>query len=367
MLNQDLYDKLVARFGADDVLIVNQGFKGEFQFGEREVIVGQQIRSYKTLRKVYDGAFVGEEFRVCCPFCMDSRHRLYINHQWGVYYKKINSRNLWLINCYNEGCMRDYQKRMQFYNSLVHDQEMHLDTRAAKQRPKNQVVSWPGEMLRLSHLAKVEPSNPVLHYLLSRGLCPIKLENLYDVRFCKQAFWDGSDVTGRLVVPVYRGEKMVTWSARKIREDAPGPKWRHAKAPTAGVIYGLKQAVKHSVVVPVEGPGDRWSVGPCSFATLGKVIGQRAVRIAAAVNRHDVRAIPVLYDPEMSEDAIRHGRKHHIERAVDDLQPLVDCPVFGVYLPEGTDPGGLEGDYVWWHINQELRKRGLRHLVRRES
>ena len=26
----------------------------------------------------------GEYYRIACPFCLDTRHRLWINHRWGV-------------------------------------------------------------------------------------------------------------------------------------------------------------------------------------------------------------------------------------------------------------------------------------------
>ena len=46
-----------------------------------------------------------EDYRVNCPFCSDTRHRLYISCQWGVYDPFAGHSNIHLIRCYNENCV----------------------------------------------------------------------------------------------------------------------------------------------------------------------------------------------------------------------------------------------------------------------
>lgn len=56
----------------------------------------------------------GETYRVCCPVCGDTRHRLYINHRWGVYDRRSQSSHYELLHCFNEEC----EKTPGFHHAL---------------------------------------------------------------------------------------------------------------------------------------------------------------------------------------------------------------------------------------------------------
>src|SRR4051794_18793914 len=63
----------------------------------------------------------GEQYRVCCPFCPDTRKRLYINHRWGLFDERTRSKNLWLAKCYNEDCLKCSLRRRSLYNDVFDD------------------------------------------------------------------------------------------------------------------------------------------------------------------------------------------------------------------------------------------------------
>ena len=56
----------------------------------------------------------GETYKVSCPFCSDTRQRLWINHHWGVRDEKTNDDLLHLAHCFNDDCIntREVQKEL---------------------------------------------------------------------------------------------------------------------------------------------------------------------------------------------------------------------------------------------------------------
>src|SRR5205085_9645610 len=48
----------------------------------------------------------GEYYAVSCPYCSDTRQRLWINHRWGKYVPELKLDNLFLAICFNEDCLK---------------------------------------------------------------------------------------------------------------------------------------------------------------------------------------------------------------------------------------------------------------------
>ena len=48
----------------------------------------------------------GEEYRVNCVFCNDTRKRLYFSYQWGERDPRTGQDNLHLVHCFNEDCLQ---------------------------------------------------------------------------------------------------------------------------------------------------------------------------------------------------------------------------------------------------------------------
>ncbi len=72
-LNPDLFEALAASFGT--VLIANEGERARVDYRPSWGSPKGQVR-LKAVRTVS-----GEYYRVDCPFCTDTRKRLWINHQ----------------------------------------------------------------------------------------------------------------------------------------------------------------------------------------------------------------------------------------------------------------------------------------------
>src|SRR5947208_1421278 len=60
----------------------------------------------------------GEYLTVCCPFCNDTRFRLWINYRWGLRDVRTGTRNRWLAICYHEDCLRAEANRVALIRRL---------------------------------------------------------------------------------------------------------------------------------------------------------------------------------------------------------------------------------------------------------
>lgn len=53
-----------------------------------------------------------------CPWCLDTRQRLYINHQWGEPDPVTGGKKLHLAHCFNEGCVDSYPRQKALYDRV---------------------------------------------------------------------------------------------------------------------------------------------------------------------------------------------------------------------------------------------------------
>ena len=63
----------------------------------------------------------GEQYAVNCPFCGDTRQRLYISHMWDTEFVQNNVRyhcSDRLMHCFNEDCVAHPENRQKIVNSL---------------------------------------------------------------------------------------------------------------------------------------------------------------------------------------------------------------------------------------------------------
>ena len=109
VLNPTLYNRLCKLFGS--VKISNQGVA-------MEPMPPISVPDVFDPDKLHlDVAVFGEYMLVSCPYCNDTRNRLWINHMFGQ--KDADGRRLtFLATCYNEGCMANAENRKDFIDKL---------------------------------------------------------------------------------------------------------------------------------------------------------------------------------------------------------------------------------------------------------
>ena len=125
----------------------------------------------------------GEQYRVSCPFCNDTRFRLYVHHTWGqrdLFGRKVN----FLAHCHNEDCLRNPENRQKLTQSLAGAEGVITPVaRSSRVRPSdpNKEYPLPGLVKRLDELP---PDHVARQYLSGRKFDPDKLARIYGVSFC---------------------------------------------------------------------------------------------------------------------------------------------------------------------------------------
>src|SRR4249920_1968854 len=101
-LNPRLYRLLQDNFGT--VKIASPG----------EAMIAQSVREPVSDRPMLAITHSGEYYRLCCPYCNDTRYRLYVNHMYGQK-DRFGRRMKFLAVCYNEtACMAKRENQDDF-------------------------------------------------------------------------------------------------------------------------------------------------------------------------------------------------------------------------------------------------------------
>ncbi len=174
VLNPSLYRRLQRRFGR--VVVANAG----------QAMVYRPARDLCTDAPRLNISQPGEQYRVCCAFCNDTRYRLYVSHMWGRR-DDFGRRMTFLAKCFNEDCLSRDVNRENFIETL---QEMDGPLEDAWVRPgkvlpeEAREVQWPGPVTRIDELPGRHKAR---HYLASRGFDPDKLGRVYGVTYCEES------------------------------------------------------------------------------------------------------------------------------------------------------------------------------------
>ena len=357
MLNPTLF-RLVERAFGEGVLLQAPGVPMEPKY-RSTLVDGKKRVELKPL-------VPGEEYRVNCPYCTDTRNRLYINHRWGVRDEKTRTMNLWLAQCWNENCLASFTRQRDLHNRVYGNVQIgptgiKQPTEEAKQRRTRMGrVRMPGVMWPLVDMMKTTPNHPAIEYLQGRLIDPLYIGEVYNVSYCLDSWNDF--VSNRIVAPFYRSGKLVGWQARYLGKPPTKniPKWYTCPGMSTGaVFYNGDRALRHQTKVVVEGPGDVWGFGPQACAVMKKTMSiEQRQMLTRSFNTGDVVAI--LLDPLQDAKSKARGEEHHIDRLYRELnQGVMRDRVVKVYLPPELDPGESDRDYMRDMIRYEADKKGL--------
>lgn len=353
VLNPTLHRQL-RRFGS--VRIVNPG---EAMAKPRAVLEkGQWRLSYEH---------AGEEYHVNCPYCTDTRRRLYVNHLYGKRSKVSGHRMLHLAICFNENCLANPDHAEDFADQLDDVEGMleRAQVRRGKVVPESaRQVSWPGPCTRIDKLSK---SHGARHYLLSRGFDPDTVGRLYGVSYCVDSFLP--ICRGRLIIPVLDHGKLKGWQARyvgelawKDRKKRRGLPPKYFSCPNSHFrsrcIYNLKRMRQWQTGVVVEGPTDTWRFGAMSGCIFGNTVTPFQRSLLLSIFRR--RTLILMLDPEEFEES-------STKRCVRYFETRMPGRFCAIKLPEDTDPGSLDRDFLRDYVRQEAREHGVEVVYRKVS
>jgi hypothetical protein len=357
MRNNLLYRKLTARFGS--VLIAKEGAEDE-------------------------------QYRVCCPFCGDTRHRLYIDCRWGVYDPATGRKNTHLVKCFNEDCVhpsnddpRSYIEHRDNRNELLETVYRGLNgivelEPATEVYTNNEPLEWPGKVIRLDRLYRKRPKHPAVVYMKQRGFDPVQLGEEYGFVFCDTVEEQRYTMAlGTILMPIYKNGELYSWISRYVGDEINGVPISKTKIKKyyncpgrslSAVGYNLDTVLCYSTIVIVEGILDCIKTGPfatCLFTkSLPLALKKQIVRGLSQYG--DDATVIVMLDPEQDEKEKQKGSPHHIERVAAAFEEYVPN-VLRIYLPNGCDPGSMTHDAITREIKKAARNAKLKICLTRRK
>jgi hypothetical protein len=301
----------------------------------------------------------GEYYRIRCPFCKESKYRLWINHRWGLFVPKLRSDNLHLAHCFNEDCLsvpgHALKLRDWVYNDVVrgHHHDPLLPGRITEATSRD--AEPPGFCV---NLAKLPFEHPVVSYIRRRGQDPIQLGRDYSVGYVELADTRFMAAQGRLYIPIHKNDAFMGWQTRWPHMHVPEGVPKYYSLPGMKkneLLYNYDRARQHEFVVICEGPSDVWSFGPEAVALFGKSMSARQVEM---IREGGWSAAVIMLD----EDALHKkvGSFSAVEKVQAALTQIHGLAVAVVRLPPGKDPGDYDSEYLRAFVAARTGEHGLK-------
>ena len=343
VLCPDLYNKLRMNFPGG-VKIANQG---EGMSQASMIVDGQP---YTQVRHS------GEYYRVCCPFCKDTRHRLWINHMYGQ--PDVTSKPMrFLAYCYNENCLSNFNNW-----KTVSDTIIGFRNAKDRQRPVFAVsdpewldpedigkVEPPGDVIPFSQFMQSTPGHPAVDYMCRQRRYTRQMLDHYEISYCVRADSRYGIARNRIIFPIRTNGELVGWQARSVGEPPLGqPKyWGCPHMKKRLILYNYDNAKDKNFVVVTEGVTDCHAVGDYSVALLGKTVTRYQYDMIMA--NWTNKPVILIFDPDAKEQmrATMHDMLNN------------DMIVVTVDLPDGYDCGDYDRNHIWNIIHAKCNQRGV--------
>lgn len=329
VLCPDLFFRLRRRFGK--VLVTNRGA------GLVMKPVGIDERSSVTS--------AGEYYRVNCPFCNDTRQRLYINHRW------FEHRHM--ANCFNEACMTGELGKLradQLYLWLFNttgpvDLPVHPGKMSDQDTSVPTEITHPDNCVRISSLPS---DHEAVQYITSRGYDPYCLERYLGIGWINENAIPV--MRNRLYIPVYQNGKLYGYQARVIKDDPDRRKQKYVNPvgmKKSKLLYNLDNAKHQNAVVICEGPIDVWSVGPSGVAIFGSDCSSYQLNLIGEHFNGKLIVIALDGDAICKAESLFHKVQHIAPRST----------VVRLTLTGEEDPGMLKSE-LWRRLHCQLTNMG---------
>ena len=334
ILNQGLYSLLRRQFGK--VVVARAG--------EQAVAHAVEYNGKRRIKFLVQG----EYYRINCPFCGETKQKLYINHRWGRGFDEFpGSLFWWASHCFVNDCLSDYgnssELKRRVYltrNTRSRCDEFPIEV-GIIQEPIKGPVQDPGQCVLLEEL---DSTHPACCYVRNRGFNPAELSKNYRVSFCDTALPGFRGAAGRLIVPIIMDGEQLSWQGRYF----PDVDWKATGIPKyyncPGVskrllVYGLDEAKaipSRPFCIIVEGVTDVWALGPGAVCILGKSMSEHQFD---KIKRAGFKNILVMLDADAKDDA---------SDLISKFRSFAS--VVNVEIPENTDPASMiqvDSNGVW--------------------
>lgn len=314
---------------------------------EGELAVLKDVTNIRTRQRYTQRLAGGEEYVTNCPFCGDTRGRLYINYRYGTV-EEDGAENCHLAICFNESCLQNEDNR-----DALHD-KLCCYLLSARNRPltsnakQGGVVSREGQLRtvplpgRILPLSELRPDHYAVKYLRERQYDLNDLMTHWNIGVCTDS--DQSQLIGRIFIPIYMHGNLVGWQGRWPADI----EWKKSKIPKYYnlvnmprrlMLYNYDKAKDEPIVVICEGVTDVWRVGLPGVALLGKTMSpQQAQLVVQAWGEKTIIVCLDANDPDAAKAA---------ESITSQLKAHVPGDVYNVRLPDGLDPGSCSREQLW--------------------
>jgi hypothetical protein len=312
-LSPTLYAFLQHKF--TDVLFANQGSRAAIQR------VRDPLNPNRTLTNAQEW---GEYYRVCCPFCNDVGHKLWINHMYGADYNKKSGRrtDTHLAICYKNDCIASPERREQLEDLIFGPgrrllPKLPIQVGSVSFAP--QQISAPGKILNLLELPDTAPA---IEYLTSRNFDIELLTNAFGVGVCTEPLPQYRVMRGRIYIPSYFNQQLVAWQGRLPTTQKVDMKY-YTAGTKSRALYNYDLACRQDCVVIVEGAPSVWRLGAIGVSLFGKTLSfwqentiattwtgkpvfivldhgeiEAIEKAAMQLCRHNIKVVPVLMPDE---------------------------------------------------------------------
>ncbi len=270
--------------------------------------------SYSESGKNVSNGWVG--VRCPMPGCNDHSNHMGINLKSPV------------ISCYNCGTSGNYltymAAEMGNWGKAIEILKKHIprELRVYEDNTTESLVSH----VELPPEATKTPSKYHTDYLKGRNFDPKALDIMYDLYYCGPT----GDWANRIIVPIYKNNRLITFTSVDIEEDS-GLRYKHLAKEKSIIhcknhLYGIEQAIGRSVIV-VEGYFDQLRIGSGAVCTFGTKITPEQKKMLTRFSK-----VIVLFDGD--EPGRIAGRK-----LANDVSAFTEVEL--ITLPEGVDPDDL--------------------------
>jgi hypothetical protein len=324
---------------------------------EGEAMIAKAVREPINDEPRLSISHAGEYYRINCPFCNDTRFRLYVSHRYGQR-DAFGRRMTFLATCFNEtACMSrpenqlDFREMLESVDGVLERAELRRGVIVPEEARE---IQWPGPCTRLDDLRDGHPARAYVE--LDRHFDADKIARMYGVSYCHNSHYFLA--RNRLLIPVYQDGKLKGWQARHIGElrwkdkglSLPPKYFSYPGMPRRQLLYNFDRAREYATGVIVEGPTDVWAFGGMATCTFGAAMADPQLDRFLAVFRR--RTAVLLYDPEAMETK-------PVVRLIERLRRRMPGRFAAVTLPKKTDPGSLGRRFLRDYVQDEAAAQGV--------
>jgi len=339
MRNTKLYRALEQLFGR-----VQLSCEGE----EARVTLPVETAVQRARGKQYHKITGGEQYRVDCPFCGDTKAHLYISHMWGSK-TQVSGRTYeagtGLARCWRRNCLSVPKNREWFRTRLL--RALGSVTEVIMTGVE-QDITESADMAAVAlpvgcvPVESADANKRVIEWLLQRNFS-VELLARYRVYVGAVQFSRGSEPLDCAVFPLLRNDRCIGWQARAIdyTKECSYPKYyNNTGFRKSWLLYNMDSATEGPFVVVFEGVTDVLRLDGPGVAIFGKTASRYQERLLAMVGHgRPLVLVPDQDDPDSEKEFTKLRDRLRAERMFSQ--------VVLVKLPDGKDAGAMSKEELW--------------------